>query len=221
MTTVREQAVIFSSASPDGGLLRLEGVLTLPVGTGPFPGVAIAHPHPLRGGNMDNNVVMALQQGALAAGLAVLRFNFRGVGRSQGAHGNGEDEQADVRAAVEFLSTQAEIDASRIALAGYSFGARVTLRTAGSIGGVKRVFVVAPPMRDAVLEPVPACPIEVMVGDRDQVTMGDLPAYQAALPAGVALQVVPGVDHFWWGSEYELTTAAAAFFALLTAAPPA
>ena len=77
---MRQSAVSFEA---DG--LTFEGVVAQPdEGTGPWPGVVICHPHPLHGGNMDNNVVLALALGLAQEGFVTLRFNFRGVGGSQG-----------------------------------------------------------------------------------------------------------------------------------------
>lgn len=104
-----------------GGLL-LEGCLELPQGTGPVPGVVLCHPHPLYGGDMENNVIVAVGRALVRSGLAALRFNFRGVGRSQGEFAGGVGEQEDARAALSFLATRPEIDPARLGIAGYSFG---------------------------------------------------------------------------------------------------
>ena len=82
--------VAFSS-----GTLSLQGILHLPVGDGPFPGVVVFHPHPHMGGSMQNNVVIACCSGLVNQGIAALRFNFRGVGESQGVSEAGDAEIAD------------------------------------------------------------------------------------------------------------------------------
>ena len=87
------------------------------------PGAVICHPHPMYGGSMDNNVVEAIIAAMWRRGYATLRFNFRGVGASEGEYDGGEGEAEDARAAVEFLAAQPDIDRGAIALAGYSFGA--------------------------------------------------------------------------------------------------
>ncbi len=121
----------------------------------------VAHPHPLYGGTMHNPVVEVVFDALVSAGLSTVRFNFRGVGLSQGAHGGGTGEQHDVQAAIDFVaqldshdadSEAADIDPSqtavadrRIILAGYSFGADVVLSCddAQIIGWV----AVAPPLQ--------------------------------------------------------------------------
>ena len=111
---------------PSGELL-LEGVLGLPEGDGPFPAVVVCHPHPLYGGSMDNNVVNSICEALTRASLVSFKFNFRGVGGSQGTHSGGAGEQEDVAAAISFVSDQAEVDPGRIGLAGYSAGAGYSL----------------------------------------------------------------------------------------------
>ena len=79
---MRQSAVSFKTEG-----LTFEGVITQPdEGSGPWPGVVICHPHPLHGGSMDNNVVLALAMGLVEEGFVTLRFNFRGVGGSEGEH---------------------------------------------------------------------------------------------------------------------------------------
>jgi alpha/beta superfamily hydrolase len=215
------QRVTFPALGEDAP--TLEGELWTPDGPGPFPGVVVAHPHPLRGGSMNNNVVMALGLGLAAAGIAWLRFNFRGVGASQGTHGEGVAEQDDVQGALAFLAAQPGIDAERIALAGYSFGARVSLAVAPGRTGLKGLLCVAPPLREPLgPESQPAGPLLVLVGDRDPNVAGGIEAYGARLSDSAELRVVEGTDHFWWGFESVLTEAAYGFFrqTLMTPAAP-
>ncbi|MDO8568389.1 MAG: hypothetical protein Q7R57_06715, partial [Dehalococcoidales bacterium] len=105
------------------GKLSLEGVLGFPDGKGPFPAVVICHPHPLHGGNMDNNVVVSVFEALLEASFIPFKFNFRGVGGSEGEHGDGNGEREDVSATIDFVGGQREVDAARMGLAGYSAGA--------------------------------------------------------------------------------------------------
>ena len=115
--------------SADG--IVLEGQLDLPDegAATPSAGVVICHPHPQYGGEMTNNVVMAVSSSIVAYGMAALRFNFRGVGRSGGAYDNGVGEQDDALAALEALATGVVgddlPDEMRVGLAGYSFGGGV------------------------------------------------------------------------------------------------
>ena len=96
---MRQSAVSFETEG-----LTFEGVVAQPDdGSGPWPGVVICHPHPLHGGNMDNNVVIALALGLAQDGFVTLRFNFRGVGGSQGSHTKGESESEEILAALALI----------------------------------------------------------------------------------------------------------------------
>jgi hypothetical protein len=193
---------------------RLDGELWLPDTGDPVAGVVVTHPHPLRGGSMDNNVVIALCQGLQAAGIASLRFDFRGVRRSEGGYGEGVDEVSDVLGALSYLAEQPQIASDRIGLAGYSFGARVSLAAAPKTPQIRALLCVAPPLREQLpADAQPACPLLVMVGDRDGVLAEGAERYASYLPSPQVLRVVPGTDHFWRGFEPVLTDAAREFFA--------
>jgi alpha/beta superfamily hydrolase len=101
---------------------HLEAILKEP--NGEIRGVAlVCHPHPLGGGTMHNKVVYRAAAGLLDAGLVALRFNFRGVGASTGAHDDGEGERQDVLDALAFLTEN--YPNQPVTLAGFSFGSRV------------------------------------------------------------------------------------------------
>jgi alpha/beta superfamily hydrolase len=110
-------------AGPAG---RLEALLEEPEGVPPGFAALVCHPHPLYGGTMLNKVVHRLGRGLRAAGGVVLRFNYRGVGRSQGEHGNLAGEVEDARAALGWL--RGRYPELPYALAGFSFGSRVITR---------------------------------------------------------------------------------------------
>lgn len=100
----------------------LEAILKEPMGAA--KGVAlVCHPHPLGGGTMHNKVVYRAAAGLVEAGLVALRFNFRGVGASTGAHDDGDGEKQDVRDALDFLTNKYENQP--VTLAGFSFGSKV------------------------------------------------------------------------------------------------
>lgn len=199
--------VIFTA---DG--LTLEGVLHLPETT-PCPGVVVAHPHPQFGGEMHNNLVDALCRAANSAGAAALRFNFRGVGASEGSFDNGVGEQRDVQGALEYLRGLPEIDASRVAVAGYSFGAMVVLRYANGRDDLSAVVAVSTPtQRGPTVELSMRVPTLFVTGDRDEYCDGALlTEYRDQLGDDVSVVVHPGVDHFWWGSDDRLIETVSAF----------
>src|SRR5207253_6659806 len=104
---------------------RLEAILKSP-GVDPIRGVALVlHPHPLGGGTMHNKVVFRAAAALNDAGLLVLRINFRGVGQSTGTHDEGYGERDDVRAGLDYLTTN--YPDQPITVCGFSFGARAGL----------------------------------------------------------------------------------------------
>ena len=118
---------------------------------------------------MENNVVRGLADAFTAARFAVLRFNFRGVGRSTGHYGEGVGEQKDVKVAIAWLAAHAAVDQDRLFLAGYSFGARVTLAVASTDPRVCGFIVVAPPALRGDWPPLESSrgPKILLCGDRD------------------------------------------------------
>jgi alpha/beta superfamily hydrolase len=207
MTEAQTQEITFASDE-----LTLEGVLH-PLASSPSPAVAVCHPHPLYGGDMHNPVVVALCRAAAAQGITALRFNFRGVGGSQGSFGDGVGERADAVAALAHLRQLSEVDAGRMGIAGYSFGAAAALIAADeSLRAV--VAVSTPTIARGLSEISVRCPALLVVGERDQVAP---PSRLASLGQAVGAQaefaVVPGADHFWVGAEDRLAELVSDFLA--------
>ena len=183
---------------------RLEGALWDPEGE-PLAAAVVCHPHPLHGGTMHNNVVFRTARALQEAGLAVLRFNFRGVGRSEGRHHGEGGEDGDLRAALDHLA------AARPGLplwaGGFSFGARTSSRVATEDTRLERLLLVALPVR------VFSCPWlqdvrppthVLMAGEDEFGTAAELRAQFPALPTHVTVDEVPSVDHFFTGQLDEL-----------------
>ena len=190
------------------GDLTLEGLLHQPAAV-PHPAAAVCHPHPLFGGDMHNSVVTAVCQALVGAGIAALRFNFRGVGRSQGRFGDGIGERADAMAALAYLRQREGVDTARVGIVGYSFGAAVALVAADD--QVAALAAIAPPAH-AMPRLSIRCPTLLITGDRDDVAP---PAHVAALARTLGphcrAEIVPGADHFWWGRDEELAETVARF----------
>lgn len=193
------------------GDIRLEGLLSLPAGP-PGIGAVVCHPHPLYGGDMHNNVVSALVSGLQAAGVATLRFNFRGVGGSGGAHDDGNGEAEDVKGAVTCLLERCA--PQDVAVAGYSFGSFVGLKAGAGDPRVHRLIGVALPVarRDASFVRRIAKPARLISGDRDDVS--PLNKLEALLGANASLTVVRGADHFFQGLEHYIVASAVEFLTL-------
>lgn len=153
---------------------------------------------------MLNNVVGALAEAFAAAGFATLRFNFRGVGRSTGQYGEGVAEQEDARGALSWLVAQPGIDAERLFLAGYSFGARVTLAVAATDPRVSGFVVVAPPILRGDCPSLESTrgPKVFLVGDSDpHAPSHKLISVVNSLPKPKRLVVLSNADHFFAGQE--------------------
>jgi alpha/beta superfamily hydrolase len=178
--------------------VTLETRLWIPPGAP--AGVVICHPHPLYGGDMESPIVTRTAEACGGCGLATLRFNFRGVGGSTGAHDDGRGEQDDARAAVAELRRRLP-PGSPVALAGYSFGAAVAAAVAAAteLGGL---VLIAPPLRLASLAPPTAVkgPILVVVGTEDQYCPPAALEPVRALVPGATITTVDGADHFFFGS---------------------
>jgi len=194
------------------GALRIEGAL-YSRGVTARSAVVVCHPHPQRGGDMYNNVVMTLVRAAVESGSAALTFNFRGVGASEGVHDRGAGEREDALAALEHARSLPGIE--RVALAGYSFGAGVA---AGIVdASITALCLVSVP--SAAIGPESpvrnfAGPVLIACGDLDHVASLEAIEAAAAASAGdVELLAVPGADHFWRGHEGVLLTGVEAFFA--------
>ena len=201
-------------SSSSGGLI-LEGILAIPEGTGPFPAVIVCHPHPLYGGSMDNNVVNSLSETLARSSLASLKFNFRGVGGSQGEFGQGIGEREDVEAAISFTSTVKEVDSKRIGLAGYSAGAGFALPVGFNDDRIRALAAVSPPLPMFDFDFLKSCPKPKLLisGSKDElIPIDQFLEFCQNLPEPKECESIEGADHFWWGYESSLAAKVTAFF---------
>lgn len=202
---------------PNGDVV-LEAELVLPDDGAPFGGVVVCHPHPQYGGDMRNNVVVAIIQGLLAQGVAALRFNFRGAGRSTGTYSEGVGERDDALAAFAALREHDAIDPARVAIAGYSFGANIALSLAPYLDDALGVAAVAPPLqglsRPDILDYTK--PKLIVAGDGDTFAHADeVRAVVERMEGEAHLRALAGADHFMGGYEADIAEAVGAFFATL------
>jgi alpha/beta superfamily hydrolase len=163
---------------------------------------------------MDNGVVLAIARALVARGPAVLRFNFGGVGRSQGTHSGGPEEIEDVRSAVTTLARKLP-SGTPLTLVGYSFGAWVGLLAAGQDNSIRRVIAIAPPLSLFEWSSVGtlAQPLVIIAGDRDQFCGPDrLVSVMRARGDRVAIRTIAGADHFFVGIEDQVAGAVADCF---------
>ncbi len=159
----------------------------------------IAHPHPLFGGALSNKVVQTLARAFVQAGWTAVRFNFRGVGRSEGVHDEGRGERDDLLAVIE-----AQAAAGPLCLAGFSFGAFVTSHAVARLAPVRdiqRIVLVGTAASRFEIAPLPGELHErtlVLHGEQDDtVPLGAVLDW--ARPQNLPVLVVPGGGHFFHG----------------------
>jgi alpha/beta superfamily hydrolase len=189
--------------------LDLEAELAVP--PTPNGAVVLAHPHPQQGGSMRSLVTSELFRTLPAAGIATLRFNFRGVEGSEGTFGGGVAEHDDVVAAIDRL--RVATSATPLVLAGWSFGADVSAsvvdpRLAGW-------FLIAPPLRVLPDERLVAAsdprPKHLAVPEHDMFRPPDSAREATAGWTNTTVEVVPGADHFLVGRTAKVAAALVAF----------
>ncbi|PYP89555.1 MAG: alpha/beta hydrolase [Blastocatellia bacterium AA13] len=195
----------------DGPAGRIEGLIK--EGPGKVTRAAVVcHPHPLFGGTMHNKVVFRLARVLNESGFAVLRFNFRGVGRSQGEHDQGVGEKEDLLAAIDFVTNR--YPGAELLLAGFSFGAMVMWPMACEEERAKALIAAGFPVSRYVFDPAIACvkPKLFVQGELDQFgEPEDLRRFVEALSGPKQLEIVEGADHFFEGRLSRLTEIVAAF----------
>lgn len=201
--------VRFESPRP-AGAVELRGLLALPDRCAGGRGLVLCHPHPAGGGSMDVGLLETMESRAARAGFAVLRFDFGGVGRSSGAFTDGLEEPCDVAAACGFVRGLGEVDPSRVALAGWSFGAWMALLAVGEGLEAACCVAVAPPLAlcdwRAAAPAIAASAVErhYIAGADDRLcTLESLRAFTGALGGrdSANTMVLPSTDHFLAGRE--------------------
>lgn len=162
-------------------------------------GVVVTHPHPLYGGDMYNLVVETIVHVYNIKGYSTLKFNFRGVGESQGTYDNGDGEQKDVLAALSFLG---DMGMEQIDLAGYSFGAWVNAHAVQEDVAVKNMVMISPPagfMDFSTIGPMERLKL-VVTGSRDDIAPADVVKQMCSVwNPNARFVVIDGADHFYGG----------------------
>ena len=191
-------------AGPAG---RLEALVEEPEDGAAHSAVLVCHPHPLYGGTMHNKVVFRIARGLRRAGLVVLRFNFRGVGRSQGEYAQIAGEIEDARAALGWLRQRYQ--GLRFALAGFSFGAQVITRLGCALEGARFLMAVGHPTErgNDYLEDCPVPKIFVQSTHDEFGPRPQLETLYAKLVQPKQLIWVEAADHFFAGGLDELEQA--------------
>jgi hypothetical protein len=189
--TVREQI-----AGPAG---RIECAVDRPAGV-PLGLAVVCHPHPQGGGTLDNKVAQTIARACIDVGWASVRFNFRGVGASEGAWDDGRGEVDDALAVIDAWRQRDEFAGKPLVLGGFSFGGYVAVEAAARVAAdatPRRIVLVAPSVEKQAVRDVPADTI-VVHGENDElVSLAALLAW--ARPQSLPVIVFPGVGHFFHG----------------------
>lgn len=177
------------------------------------PVAVVLHPHPLYGGTMNNKVCYSIYQSFVRNGFSVLRFNFRGVGRSQGKFDDGNGELIDAATALDWIQLQ-NPDAPTCWIGGFSFGSWIALQLLMRRPEIEGFIVASPPanMYDfSFLSPCPSSGI-ILQGDRDDVVHEEAVSKLAGKlahqkGAKVEYKMIPGADHYFRANIEELNDA--------------
>lgn len=167
-------------------------------------GLILCHPHPLYGGDMYNPVIETAAKVAQEEGFSTLRFNFRGVGKSEGTYGDGIGEMQDVKAAIDYFHSNLKDANSFLILLGYSFGVRAGFPVAINDERVKGLIAIAPALEFDDLEYLKDYKKEKLfiAGDEDSYCpfwkLNDL---FKRLFEPKHLFIIPGADHFFFGQR--------------------
>jgi uncharacterized protein len=189
--------------------LTLEGLYAPQTAGAAAKGAVVCHPHPQYGGSMYNNVVEAALAALWDKGFATLRFNFRGVGESEGSYGGGEGEARDAAAAVSYMRSQPGMQGAPMVLAGYSFGAAVAWQAASHCGELDALVLIAAPLGMMDAAAMPAVRNLVLIGGSHDsyCPAAGLEQLCTRFGTGASFRVIDGADHFFGGYEDEVTAA--------------
>jgi len=177
----------------------------------------VCHPNPVQGGTMDNKVVTTLAKTFVSLGYAAMRFNYRGVGKSQGAFDEGNGETDDALAAIREARSRAG-DALPLAVAGFSFGAYVATRVA-QVEDVERLVLVGAAVGRFPVGDVRDDTIVVHGEEDDVVPLAEVLDW--ARPQALPVVVFPGAGHFFHGRLPQLSNVVAGMWRARRApAPP-
>ena len=197
MVNKKSQIIITGAAGQIEAVLE-EGLADAPFSTGAYVAV-ICHPHPLYGGTMDNKVVSTLARIYRELGITSLRFNFRGVGASEGEHDEARGEVDDLCRVSEWLLAQHP--GSQLLLAGFSFGSAIAAAASECLA-VAQMILIAPPVMRYSYAPTGAfaCPVTVVLGGQDELVDSEsAQAWLESLDSPVEPILIPEASHFFHG----------------------
>ncbi|HWY46167.1 MAG TPA: alpha/beta fold hydrolase [Bryobacteraceae bacterium] len=190
----------------EGPAGKLEALLEEPEDQVPNAAVLVCHPHPLHGGTMHNKVVYRIARGLRRAGAVVLRFNYRGVNRSEGKYDDGRGEIEDARSALQVLRSR--YPQLAFSLAGFSFGSRIILKLGCEIAEVSRLIAVGFPASYQDSTELGRCEVPrvfILSTNDEFCPVPAMEAYFSGLSGPKELIWIEARDHFFAGAldEFE------------------
>ncbi len=202
--------------------IRLEGLLSIQEASSSRGGVICCHPHPQFGGDMSHPVVTTALEAAFQEGFSTLRFNFRGVGESEGSYGEGIGERQDVRAAANYFDSKLRNRSPLFILVGYSFGSWAGFPVAVEDERFVGMVAIAPPLEIYDFGFLKGCRKRKLfiAGDRDSFCPSSLlEGWYQELDEPKSLALIPGADHFLFAHLRLLIPPLREFFSKLAPRP--
>ena len=177
--------------------------------------VVVCHPHPQHGGTMHNKVVTTVARAAREQGLDSLRFNYRGVGESEGSYGEFDGEREDFRSVVDWVLK--ETDKSRLVLAGFSFGSAIVATESAAIDQTRHIILIAPPVERYPYTTRFNVPVSVIQGAEDEVVDANgVTDWVRQLESPYDYYYSSDTSHFFHGKLVELRYKLRSILALAT-----
>ena len=179
--------------------IQLEGLLSIQEAPSFRGGVICCHPHPQYGGEMSHPVVTTALETAFDEGFSTVRFNFRGVGESEGSYGEGIGERQDVKAVADYFYSRLKGDPRLLILVGYTFGAWTGFPVAVGDERFVGMVAIAPPLEIYDFGFLKGCRKKKLfiAGDRDSFCPPSvLERWYQQLDEPKSLTLIPGADHF-------------------------
>jgi alpha/beta superfamily hydrolase len=213
--------VRFASAGEPA--VRLEGILGRPAAAlagSRCPAAVLCHPQPAAS-SMRDPLLVRLETDLVGGGFVTLRYNFRGVGASEGQSSDGRLEPLDLAGAVDFLLEQGEVNGEKLAIVGHAFGGAMALAEARYDRRVRTVVAVSPPIF-RIVDELPGFdrPVLLVTGEYDEVCPEfKLSPLAAQLPRLQGIKIVTGARHLMRGSEATASAIVAQYLAVWAATP--
>lgn len=183
----------------------IEGAVSIEAQSSILPNTPVwvlSHPHPKYGGSMHNKIIDQLYRRALDHQISVIRYNFRGVGQSQGSYDDGPGEMDDLRLVIQYLAQEHQIQTKDIHLIGYSFGSYISACVAADIDDLQRLTLIAPPTEMIEFPQLQKnYPIHLYMPEADEYTdPNHAKQYLETVEAPKEYIEVQGADHFFVGT---------------------